>query len=175
MSVQKRLGGLLVRSGRCGVFSAGKTMAEQQSVDALGELLGPYARLAEEYLRRWLIEPGTPPALGKAMRYCVFSGGKRLRPALVLMAAEALGTRDYEELTRRAAAAVELVHCYSLVHDDLAAMDDDALRRGRPTAQCFEIRNDRGGGQQIDLRHHLVAEKVLCDRAQQERGCAEVL
>jgi geranylgeranyl pyrophosphate synthase len=65
------------------------------------------------------------------MRYAVFSGGKRLRPALAFAAAHACGLDARSALP--VAAAVELVHTYSLVHDDLPAMDDDALRRGRPT------------------------------------------
>jgi geranylgeranyl pyrophosphate synthase len=74
------------------------------------------------------------------MRYSVFAGGKRLRPMLVLAAAEAvgyrLGTSDVQarSLALPAACAVELIHTYSLVHDDLPAMDNDTLRRGRPTA-----------------------------------------
>jgi geranylgeranyl diphosphate synthase, type II len=82
---------------------------------------------------------GTPPALLEAMRYSVFAGGKRLRPMLVLAAAEAVavrqGTSQTVAQTRAlpAACAVELVHTYSLVHDDLPAMDNDTLRRGRPT------------------------------------------
>jgi len=66
-----------------------------------------------------------------AMRYSVLLGGKRLRPFLLIETARALGVGDDGPL--RAACAVELVHCYSLVHDDLPAMDDDDLRRGRPT------------------------------------------
>jgi geranylgeranyl diphosphate synthase, type II len=82
---------------------------------------------------------GTPPVLLEAMRYSVFAGGKRLRPMLVLAAAEAVavrhGTSHTVAQTRAlpAACAVELVHTYSLVHDDLPAMDNDTLRRGRPT------------------------------------------
>ena len=71
--------------------------------------------------------------LEQAMRYSVTAGGKRLRPLLVLAAAEAVGG-EVEALTP-AAAAVELLHTYSLVHDDLPAMDDDEFRRGRPTLQ----------------------------------------
>ncbi len=82
----------------------------------------------------WLVEPGTNDALAEAMRYCALGPGKRLRPALVYLAAKAVGNRDGGELARRAAVAVELIHTYSLVHDDLPALDDDALRRGRPTA-----------------------------------------
>ena len=86
----------------------------------------------EETLERWLPEPSTPPTrLHAAMRHLVFPGGKRLRPALALAAAEAVGGPAAAALPM--AAAVELVHIYSLVHDDLPCMDDDALRRGRPT------------------------------------------
>jgi len=69
--------------------------------------------------------------LRQAMHYSVFNGGKRLRPLLVYASGQCLGLRP-EELDAPAC-AVELIHCYSLVHDDLPAMDDDALRRGRPT------------------------------------------
>ena len=72
-----------------------------------------------------------PATIHKAMRYPVFAGGKRLRPILVLAAAEACGGDSDAALP--AACAVELVHTYSLVHDDLPCMDDDDLRRGRPT------------------------------------------
>jgi geranylgeranyl diphosphate synthase type II len=75
--------------------------------------------------------PEVPELLAAAMYYAVFPGGKRLRPTLVLLAAEAAGGDD--SLAMPAACAVELVHCYSLAHDDLPAMDDDDLRRGRPT------------------------------------------
>jgi geranylgeranyl diphosphate synthase type II len=72
-----------------------------------------------------------PPRLAAAMRYSVTAGGKRLRPVLCLLAAEACGGDPSAALP--AACAVELVHTYSLIHDDLPAMDDDDLRRGRPT------------------------------------------
>ncbi|MBI3466218.1 MAG: polyprenyl synthetase family protein [Planctomycetes bacterium] len=89
-------------------------------------------RLVEGALDRWLPRPPECPArLAEAMRYSVFSGGKRLRPLLTLMACAAAG--GDEETAIAPACAVELVHCYSLVHDDLPAMDDDDLRRGRPT------------------------------------------
>jgi geranylgeranyl pyrophosphate synthase len=72
-----------------------------------------------------------PSRLHEAMRYSVLGGGKRIRPALVFAAARAVGRT--EEEVEGAACAVELIHVYSLVHDDLPAMDDDDLRRGRPT------------------------------------------
>ena len=76
-----------------------------------------------------------PATIHGAMRYCVFAGGKRLRPVLCLAAAEACGGEISRALP--AACAVELMHTYSLVHDDLPAMDDDDLRRGRPT--CHKV------------------------------------
>ncbi len=72
-----------------------------------------------------------PPALMESLRYCLLAPGKRLRPILTLMAAEAAGGSNVDALP--AACAVEMIHTYSLVHDDLPAMDDDDLRRGRPT------------------------------------------
>jgi geranylgeranyl diphosphate synthase type II len=99
----------------------------------LAELLAPHVNALEAAADAWLIEPGTPDALAEAMRYSVLNGGKRLRPALVWMSCQATGGDPANDLTRRAGLAVELIHSYSLVHDDLPAMDDDVLRRGRPT------------------------------------------
>jgi farnesyl diphosphate synthase len=73
----------------------------------------------------------TPARLHEAMRYSVLGGGKRIRPALTFATAHAVGLS--EEQVEAVACAIELVHVYSLVHDDLPAMDDDDLRRGRPT------------------------------------------
>jgi geranylgeranyl diphosphate synthase type II len=97
----------------------------------------------KDYLKRraqevnvWLgdlvpAETVPPQNLHRAIRYSLLAGGKRLRPVLVLAAGEALGART-EDLIR-AACAVEMIHTYSLIHDDLPAMDDDDLRRGMPT------------------------------------------
>jgi geranylgeranyl pyrophosphate synthase len=104
----------------------------QQSI-SLGELIEPFAQKAQQAFGRWLVEPACPAELAEAIRYSVLGGGKRLRPALVLMVAQAYGGALDDELTLRTALAVEMVHCYSLVHDDLPAMDDDVLRRGLPT------------------------------------------
>ena len=83
-------------------------------------------------LDRWLPSEKTKPAsLHRAMRYAVFGGGKRLRPVLCLAAAEACGGEISGAMA--AACAVECVHTHSLIHDDLPCMDDDDLRRGRPT------------------------------------------
>ena len=76
--------------------------------------------------------PDCPEIVCEAMRYSVFAGGKRLRPCLTLAAAGAID-KDSVDLALPAACAIELIHTYSLIHDDLPAMDDDQLRRGRPT------------------------------------------
>jgi len=86
----------------------------------------------EDALDRILAEGDTEPSiLNEAMRYSVFAGGKRLRPILTIAAAEAVGGREEDVMT--AACAIELIHTYSLIHDDLPAMDDDDYRRGRPS------------------------------------------
>ena len=96
------------------------------------ERIPDYSARIEKVLDRWL-----PPAekipqrLHSAMRYAVLGGGKRLRPLLIYATGETLGLPP--ERLDGPAAAVEIIHAYSLIHDDLPAMDDDALRRGRPT------------------------------------------
>jgi farnesyl diphosphate synthase len=88
----------------------------------------------EHALQRWVAPPEPVPApagLGDAMRYAVLDGGKRLRPLLVMAACEAVDGNRAAAL--RVACAVELIHAYSLVHDDMPCMDNDVLRRGKPT------------------------------------------
>ena len=109
--------------------------------DDLGTWLTIRREQVEGALARFLPQtPGTPATLARAVEYSVLAGGKRLRPVLVLAAAEAtaasLGTRVdvAQQLALPASCAVELIHTYSLVHDDLPAMDNDTLRRGRPTS-----------------------------------------
>lgn len=97
----------------------------------------------EDALDRWVtadapqgVDHGAPAALVDAMRYAVLDGGKRLRPLLVLAAHEAVGGAQVVGAAQgalRAACAVELIHAYSLVHDDMPCMDNDVLRRGKPT------------------------------------------
>ncbi|HNU10434.1 MAG TPA: polyprenyl synthetase family protein [Rubrivivax sp.] len=84
----------------------------------------------EAALEAWVPEDA-PAGLGVAMRYGVLDGGKRVRPLLVLAAAQATG--GSEGAAMRAAVAVELIHAYSLIHDDMPCMDNDVLRRGKPT------------------------------------------
>ncbi len=94
--------------------------------------------MVERALERWVtveapagLDHGAPAALVAAMRYSVLDGGKRLRPLLVLASCEALHGNTSAAL--RAACATELIHAYSLVHDDMPCMDNDVLRRGKPT------------------------------------------
>jgi geranylgeranyl diphosphate synthase, type II len=79
--------------------------------------------------------PDCPPVLFEAMQYSLMAGGKRLRPLLCLASADAVG--GDRSLAMPAACAIELIHTYSLIHDDLPAMDDDTMRRGRPTLHVF--------------------------------------
>jgi geranylgeranyl diphosphate synthase type II len=98
------------------------------SFNELAQSLGP--RIDAALVARTDLSEGCPARLREAMRYSLLAPGKRLRPMLVLLAAEACGGTIDEALP--AACAVEMVHAYSLIHDDLPAMDDDDLRRGRP-------------------------------------------
>jgi geranylgeranyl pyrophosphate synthase len=103
-------------------------------MDFAVELKRHVARV-EAALERHVPAADTPPArLHTAMRYSLQAGGKRLRPVLLLAAAELLGVARDDDRALPAAAAIECVHTYSLIHDDLPCMDNDDLRRGRPTA-----------------------------------------
>ncbi|MFZ4598914.1 MAG: polyprenyl synthetase family protein [Terrimicrobiaceae bacterium] len=95
--------------------------------------IATFSRQVDRALHRWLPRESTlPTTIHRAMRYSIFAGGKRMRPVLCLAAAEACGGSIDEALP--AACAVECVHTYSLIHDDLPCMDDDDMRRGRPTS-----------------------------------------
>src|ERR1700759_792280 len=90
------------------------------------------ARAVDAVLEQVLPRPEGPQGrVQEAMRYATFAGGKRLRPFLVLHSARLFGVDDGKAL--RVGSAIEVLHTYSLVHDDLPCMDDDDLRRGRPT------------------------------------------
>ena len=97
---------------------------------ALEAYLKPRRELIETSLQR-VLPDGTPASLSEACMYSVLAGGKRLRPILTVAACEAVGGRP--EVALPVACALEMIHCYSLIHDDLPAMDDDDFRRGRPT------------------------------------------
>lgn len=99
---------------------------------SLKKALAENAKAVSQVLDK-LLKPGTGPEarVVEAMRYTTLGGGKRIRPFLVTASADLFNVDPASAL--RVAAAVEMVHCYSLIHDDLPAMDDDALRRGKPT------------------------------------------
>jgi geranylgeranyl diphosphate synthase type II len=100
---------------------------------ALSQYFRARLALIDKALDCYLPHPSTKPAtIHKAMRYSLFAGGKRIRPVLTLAAAEVCGAQT--EAALPAACAVECIHTYSLIHDDLPCMDDDDLRRGRPTS-----------------------------------------
>jgi len=93
--------------------------------------MAPHLQRVERALSDWL-DASAPAGLGQAMRYAVLDGGKRLRPLMVLAAAQAVDAAE-SPAALRAACAIELIHAYSLVHDDMPCMDNDVLRRGKPT------------------------------------------
>ena len=98
----------------------------------LNEFLATRTEMVNHALDRFLPGEKTRPAtIHRAMRYSIFAGGKRMRPAILLAAAAACGGREKEALPL--ACAVECIHTYSLIHDDLPAMDNDDFRRGKPT------------------------------------------
>jgi geranylgeranyl pyrophosphate synthase len=102
----------------------------------LDRYLAEVCAQVESALDRRLPQPADDPLrLWEACRYAMLGGGKRLRPAVLLAACEAVGGRR-DEAALAAACALEAVHGYSLVHDDLPCMDDDAVRRGQPTVHC---------------------------------------
>ncbi|MGC8625185.1 MAG: polyprenyl synthetase family protein [Phycisphaerae bacterium] len=96
------------------------------------DLVKSAAARTDGFLRQWLVEVHDAPSLlMESIAYSLFGPGKRIRPALALLSCRAVG--GDENLALPAAGALELIHCFSLVHDDLPAMDNDDLRRGRPT------------------------------------------
>jgi geranylgeranyl diphosphate synthase, type II len=104
---------------------------EKQMVE-INDYFKANAKRVDEWLDRLLpAEQDSPATIHEAMRYSIFAGGKRLRPILTIATGEIFGACEEELLP--AACALEMIHTYSLVHDDLPAMDNDTLRRGRPT------------------------------------------
>ena len=102
----------------------------------LAEYLTAQQRRIDHTLDRLVPPESTPPeTIHKAMRYSLFAGGKRIRPLLCLAAAEAVA--DFTPGIDEVASSLELIHTYSLIHDDLPALDNDDLRRGRPT--CHKV------------------------------------
>ncbi len=147
-----------------GTMTSSATRATEPA--GLEEYLDRARRRVDEALTRYLPEvesdssSACPARLAMAMRHSVLGGGKRLRPVLCLMAAEACGGEPASAMP--AACALEMVHTYSLIHDDLPAMDDDDLRRGRPT--CHKAFDEAtailAGDGLLTLAFELVAREV---------------
>jgi geranylgeranyl diphosphate synthase type II len=127
--------------------------------------VGDPAPLVDAYLRDWIDGRDLPRNLADALRYAVLGPGKRLRPILAVRSCEAVGGAAERALA--AAAAVEMIHAFSLVHDDLPALDDDDLRRGRPTLHCEvgEALALLAGDALLGLAVELVVERLPPDLA----------
>jgi geranylgeranyl diphosphate synthase type II len=105
----------------------------------LADYISAQQKTVDSALERWVpAESDNPPTIHRAMRYSLFAGGKRIRPLLAIAAAEAIS--DAPAGIESAACVLELIHTYSLIHDDLPALDNDDLRRGRPT--CHKVFGD---------------------------------
>ena len=143
--------------------------------------LSSWAKRVEEELDRLVPESSEPPEIFEIMRYSLFAGGKRLRPVLCAAGCEAVGG-DPESILP-AACALECIHSYSLIHDDLPAMDDDDLRRGMPTnhkvygeaaailagdglqALAFELMANQQMGAKVSPERHVKAIRMVADAA----------
>jgi geranylgeranyl diphosphate synthase type II len=147
--------------------------------DALIDFLTRARARVDAALEHYLPKaPDCPPLVSEAMRYSVFAGGKRLRPMLTLAAADAVArnaresTEDAFELALPAACAIELIHTYSLIHDDLPSMDNDTLRRGRPTLHVVYgdgVAILAGDGLQAEAFSLLARQPVSADAAITQR------
>lgn len=109
---------------KTGFFRGGIT------VDTCAMLL-KYAAMTEKSLKKYMQKTGYPAVIFESMKYSLYAGGKRLRPVLALLTAEASGKNPMFAMPL--ACGIEMIHTYSLIHDDLPAMDDDTIRRGKPT------------------------------------------
>jgi geranylgeranyl diphosphate synthase type II len=134
----------------------------------LKECLVRVDRALDQYLPA---EDTLPVALHKAMRYSVFAGGKRIRPVLMIAACEAVG--GDAELVLPAACAMEMIHTYSLIHDDLPAMDDDDLRRGKPT--CHIVYGEALAILAGDALQALAFELIAGDNALSPQARVEII
>lgn len=128
----------------------------------LSDYLNDQCGLVDAALNRWVPPETEPPQnIHKAMRYSLFAGGKRIRPMLCMAAASAVA--DEETSVVDAACTLELIHTYSLIHDDLPALDNDDLRRGRPT--CHKVFGDAmailAGDALLTLAFQVLARVVL--------------
>jgi len=141
----------------------------------LKEYLAAGQKRTDQALERWLpAETAPPQTIHRAMRYSVFAGGKRIRPILCMEAARAVS--DSVEGVENVACALELIHTYSLIHDDLPALDNDDLRRGRPT--CHKVFGEAmailAGDALLTLAFEVLAKADGVDDAGRARMVAEL-
>ena len=148
------------------------------NVFAQAETVNEYMVRRGEDVNGWLerllpLESTPPQSLHRAMRYSMMAGGKRLRPALVLSSGEAFGAANEDLMP--AACAVEMIHTYSLIHDDLPAMDNDDLRRGRPT--CHKVFGEAiailAGDALMTLAFNVLATRLTCGPSRRIKVIAE--
>jgi geranylgeranyl diphosphate synthase, type II len=144
-----------------GKVSRSEVKRPPRTWEAWVEAVGP---AIDRELKAVLPRAESPARLRSAMRYSLFPGGKRLRPALAILGHAACGGRDPE--IARMAASLELVHTFSLIHDDLPCMDDDDFRRGRPT--CHRVHGEAlavlAGDALLNLAYEVLAN-LRCDTA----------
>jgi geranylgeranyl diphosphate synthase type II len=129
----------------------------------LDEYTAAQQRRVDQALDRWVPpESENPATIHRAMRYSLFAGGKRLRPLLAIAAADAVA--DAPAGIENAACSLELIHTYSLIHDDLPALDNDDLRRGRPT--CHKVFGDAiailAGDALLTLAFEVLSKLDIC-------------
>ena len=142
----------------------------------LSEKLTAYSRMTERKLKELLEETACAPVLNRSMVYSTFSGGKRVRPALCMAACELCGGKAEDALL--AACAVELIHTYSLIHDDLPAMDNDDMRRGKPSShKAFGEANAILAGDALQALAFLALAECACKDAQEPiaRGALQMV
>src|SRR6266566_41771 len=141
----------------------------------LDEYIAQQQKRVDVVLDRWVpAESADPPVIHRAMRYSLFAGGKRIRPLLAIASAEAVS--DAPAGVESAACALEMIHTYSLIHDDLPALDNDDLRRGRPT--CHKVFGDAmailAGDALLTLAFEVLAKLQEVDDSRRVRMIAEL-
>src|SRR5580692_4657072 len=141
----------------------------------LTDYISAQQKTVDAALDRWVpAETDNPPTIHRAMRYSLFAGGKRIRPLLAIAAAEAIS--DAPVGIESAACVLEMIHTYSLIHDDLPALDNDDLRRGRPT--CHKVFGDAmailAGDALLTLAFEVLAKLENVDAERRIRLVAEL-
>lgn len=139
------------------------TQGHDEAAEALG--LSVIASEVNQHLAEAIAARAFPRELDAAIRYALLGAGKRLRPILVLLSSDAVGGRRQDAMA--AAVAIEMIHCFSLVHDDLPAMDDDDLRRGRPTLHrhAGEAIAILAGDAMNTLAFEVIANQIVGEKA----------